>query len=199
VPTPTAPEPADPIARFREALARAAAASPADATAAALATASAAGRPAARMVLVKGADARGFVFFTNFGSGKARDLAENPRAALCFFWPATGEQVRVEGEVGALPAAEADAYFATRPRASQVGAWASRQSEPLASREELDAAVRAIEDRFRGGDVPRPAFWGGYVLRPARIEFWRSGDGRLHHRVLYERVDGGWRASLLQP
>lgn len=199
MPRPTAPEPADPIARFHEALARAAAASPADATAAALATASAAGRPAARMVLVKGADARGFVFFTNLGSAKARDLAENPRAALCFFWPATGEQVRVEGEVGDLPAAEADAYFATRARESQVGAWASRQSEPLATREDLDARVRAIEDRFRGGDVPRPAFWGGYVLRPVRIEFWKSGDGRLHHRVLYEREGGGWRASLLQP
>jgi pyridoxamine 5'-phosphate oxidase len=189
----------DPIARFQEALARAAAASPTDATAAALATADASGRPAVRMVLVKGADARGFVFFTNRGSAKARDLAANPRAALCFHWPSTGEQVRVEGGVALLPDAEADAYFATRPRESQVGAWASRQSAPVASRADLEAAVRDVEARFRGADVPRPPFWGGYLLRPERIEFWRSGAGRLHHRELYERRGEAWASSILQP
>jgi len=189
----------DPIDRFHALLERARAASPFDPTAAALATADARGRPSVRVVLVKTLDARGFVFHTNRESRKARELAENSRAALCFYWPAIGEQVRSEGEVMLLGDAESDAYFATRPRASQIGAWASRQSERLASREELEDAVRALEARFAGGDVPRPPFWGGYVLRPERIEFWTTAEDRLHHRTLYVRDGAGWTPSLLYP
>ncbi len=190
---------ADPIARFHELLERARAASPFDPTAAALATADASGRPSVRVVLVKEFDGRGLVFHTNRESRKGRELATNPRAALCFHWPAIREQVRAEGEVSLLDDAASDAYFATRPRASQIGAWASRQSEELASREALEAAVREAEARFAGRDVPRPPFWGGYVLRPERIEFWTSAESRLHHRTLYVRDGGRWRLALLQP
>jgi pyridoxamine 5'-phosphate oxidase len=189
----------DPILRFHEALARARAASPADPTAAALATADARGRPSVRMVLVKAVDARGFVFFTNRESRKARDLAENPAAALCFHWPAIEEQVRVEGAVSLASDAESDAYFASRPRESRLGAWASRQSAPVASRAALEAALREIEARFGAGEIPRPAFWGGYRITPERIEFWRSGPGRLHHRERYERDGARWIVTLLQP
>ncbi|WP_242371548.1 pyridoxamine 5'-phosphate oxidase [Anaeromyxobacter sp. SG26] len=193
------PDPLDPIARFHAALARAAGASSADPTAAALATADASGRPSVRIVLVKEVGADGFAFFTNRESRKGRELAVNPRAALCFHWPAIGEQVRAEGEVALLDDAASDAYFATRPRASQLGAWASRQSQPLASRAVLEEAARAAEARFAGADVPRPPFWGGYLLRPDRIEFWVSADGRLHHRTLFTRDDRGWTTSLLNP
>lgn len=189
----------DPVARFHALLERARRAAPHDPTAAALATADARGRPSVRIVLVKALDARGFVFHTNRESRKGRELAENPRAALCFHWPAIGEQVRAEGAVSLLDDAASDVYFATRPRASRVGAWASRQSAPLSSREELLAAVAAVEARFAGGDVPRPPFWGGYVLDPERVEFWTSADDRLHHRTLYVRAGPGWTASLLFP
>ena len=188
----------DPIARFHDVQARAAAASPHDATAAALATADARGRPSVRIVLVKEVDARGFVFFTNRESRKGRELAETPFAALCFHWPAVQEQVRVEGAVLAIPDAESDAYFATRPRESRLSAWASRQSAPLTSRAALEAAVREVEARFPG-DVPRPAFWGGYRIAPEWIEFWKSGAARLHLRERYERRGGGWTVTLLQP
>jgi pyridoxamine 5'-phosphate oxidase len=188
-----------PVARFHELLERARRASPFDPTAAALATADARGRPSVRVVLVKAFDARGFVFHTNRESRKGRELAENPRAALCFHWPAIGEQVRAEGEVSPLGDAESDAYFATRPRASRIGAWASRQSARLGSREELLAAVRAVEARFAGGEVPRPPFWGGYVLRPESIEFWTSAEDRLHERTLFVREGAGWSESSLYP
>jgi pyridoxamine 5'-phosphate oxidase len=190
----------DPIALFREAQARAAAAAPAvDATAAALATADADGRPSVRVVLVKSADADGFVFFTNRDSRKGRELAVNPRAALCFHWPAIGEQVRVEGPVTVIDDAASDLYFASRPRESQLGAWASRQSAPVADRDALLAAVREAEARFAGGPVPRPPHWGGYRLAPERLELWVSEPGRLHRRTLYRREGGGWTVSLLQP
>lgn len=189
----------DPLTLLQEALARAAAASTADPTAAALATADATGRPSVRMVLVKRVDARGLSFFTNRESRKARELAENPRAALCFHWPALEEQARIEGAVSPLSDAESDAYFATRPRASQLGAWASRQSAPLASRAELEDAAARAAARFEGGPVPRPATWGGYLLVAERIELWRSGEGRLHHRTLFARADDGWTETLLYP
>jgi pyridoxamine 5'-phosphate oxidase len=189
----------DPVARFQALLERARAASPWDPTAAALATADARGRPSVRIVLVKAFDARGFVFYTNRTSRKARELAENPRAALCFHWPAIAEQVRAEGEVSLLGDAESDAYFATRPRGSRIGAWASRQSAPLGAREELLQAARAAEARFGGGDVPRPPFWGGYLLVPDAVEFWTSAEDRLHVRTLFVKDGGGWRTSLLQP
>jgi pyridoxamine 5'-phosphate oxidase len=189
----------DPIDRLRESLSRAGAASSFDATAAALATVDPTGRPSVRIVLVKFVDVRGFAFFTNRESRKGRELAANPRAALCFHWPAIGEQVRVEGEVSLLGDDESDGYFAARPRESQIGAWASRQSMPLESREALEAAVRVCEARFAGRAVPRPPFWGGYLLRPERIEFWISAEGRLHHRTVFERAGEGWRESLLNP
>ena len=142
----------------------------------------ASGRPSVRMVLLRGADERGFVFHTNYTSRKARELAENPHAALCVHWHAIEEQIRIEGAVERLDGAESDAYFASRPRGSQLGAWASRQSAPLPSRETLEEEYRAIEQRFQGSTVPRPPFWGGFRLIPARIEFWFGRADRLHER-----------------
>lgn len=199
------PDP-DPFARFERALAHAKKAVIGDATAMALATVARAGdgvaetvRPAVRIVLLKSADTRGFTFFTNYGGRKAREIAENPFGALCFFWPLQTEQVRIEGRIEKLPAAESDAYFATRPFGSQIAAWASIQSEPMSSRVELDARVRKFESRFAGKTVPRPDFWGGYLLVPDRIEFWRAACNRLHYRNLYERDGESWRLSILYP
>jgi pyridoxamine 5'-phosphate oxidase len=190
----------DPIARFAALFERARREEPADPTAMALATADAQGRPSVRMVLLKGADARGFVFFTNRNSRKARELAENARAALCAHWPTLAVQVRVEGGVETVSDAESDAYYATRPRESQIGAWASRQSEPLASREELLAAFDETSRRYASGPVPRPPNWGGYRILPERIEFWRSREFRLHERLLYVREGGTWRPpQILAP
>lgn len=191
--------PQDPIGRLNDAIARARAASPQDPTAAALATADVRGRPSVRMVLLKGAEPRGLSFFTNRDSRKARELAENPWAALCLHWPALAEQARAEGRVEPLGDAEADAYFATRPRASQLGAWASRQSEAVASRAALEAQLAEAERRFAGAPVPRPPRWGGYLLVPDALELWREGHGRLHHRARYERDGAGWRVAILQP
>jgi pyridoxamine 5'-phosphate oxidase len=189
----------DPIALARELLAERRATEPTDATAMTLATADAAGRPSARMVLLKGIDDRGFVFFTNHESRKARELAENPFAALCLHWPRAAEQLRVEGRVERITDAESDLYFATRPRGSQIGAWASAQSAPLPSREALLDRVREVEARFAGRDVPRPPFWGGYRLVPDRIERWRGQESRLHDRQLFVRDGDGWRVERLYP
>ncbi len=189
----------DPVARFETVFARAAQAAPFDPIAMALATSTPDGRPSCRIVLLHGVDARGFVFYTNYDGRKARELDANPQAALCFYWPWTEEQVRVEGRVTRVSAEESDVYFATRPRGSQVGAWASRQSERLASREELVARVAEVEARFEGRDVPRPAHWGGYRLSPDRLEFWKAEAFRLHHREVYERTERGWQQSLLSP
>lgn len=189
----------DPIARLNDALSRARAASPQDPTAAALATADARGRPSVRMVLVKAIEARGVSVFTNRDSRKARELAANPWAAIVLHWPALAEQARVEGAVAELSDAESDAYFATRPRASQLGAWASRQSEEIGSRAALEAQLAEVERRFEGGPVPRPPRWGGYLIVPEAIELWKEGAGRLHFRERYEREAGGWRVKVLQP
>lgn len=189
----------DPLARFEELYARATSGAPFDPSAVALATADANGRPSARMVLLKGVDARGFRFFTNYDSRKGRELAANPHAALCFYWPWIDEQVRAEGEVTRLPPEESDAYFVTRPRGAQLGAWASAQSAPLASRFALLRRVARTEARFLGGAIPRPPQWGGYRLAPRAIEFWTAKRSRLHERRLYTRTAEGWRSARLQP
>ncbi|HEX9699097.1 MAG TPA: pyridoxamine 5'-phosphate oxidase [Acidobacteriota bacterium] len=189
----------DPIARFRRVYARAQRKDPGDHTRVALATADAAGRPSVRMVLLRGFDERGFVFYTNYGSRKALELEANPRAALCFYWEWTGDQVRVEGDVERVSAAESDAYFASRGRGSQLAAWASRQSAPLESRKDLVTEYLHFKARFARRPVPRPDFWGGYRLRPQRLEFWSSRAHRLHDRTFYERDGDGWTSGRLYP
>jgi pyridoxamine 5'-phosphate oxidase len=193
------PDPEDPIARFQQLFARAAVNAPFDPVAVTLATATADGKPSARVVLLRGVDERGFSFFTNYRSRKGRDLLDNPYAALCAYWPWLEEQARIEGRVAVAGTAESDEYFAARPRGSQIGAWASSQSETLSSRSELEDRYRALEVEYEGRDVPRPPHWGGFRLVPDRIEFWRAGSYRLHERYLYERVDGGWQMRLLHP
>ncbi|MGH7458185.1 MAG: pyridoxamine 5'-phosphate oxidase [Longimicrobiaceae bacterium] len=190
----------DPLRRFGELLARAERSGLPDATAVALATSDRKGRPSVRMVLLKDFDRRGFRFFTNLGSRKAHDLAENPYAALCAHWPSIESQVRVEGPVERLGDAEADEYFARRPRGSRIGAWASRQSEPMSSRAELERRAAELAERFGKGSIPRPEFWSGFRVRPECIEFWENRTDRLHARELYQvEADGSWRVTLLQP
>jgi pyridoxamine 5'-phosphate oxidase len=188
----------DPIAMFSALLERAGREC-AEPDAMVLSTVDASGRPGARYVLLKGVDERGFVFYTNLGSHKARALAVNPYAALTFYWAPLGKQVRVEGDVERVSDADADAYFATRPRASQIGAWASTQSAALASREALDERIRDVEVRFDGVPVSRPPFWSGFRVVPQSIEFWTRDPARLHERLLFERDNGGWTRSLLFP
>lgn len=168
-------------------------------TAMSLATVNEHGQPSVRIVLLKGHDERGFVFYTNIESHKGRDLRQNPKAALCFYWMTLGKQVRVEGRVEAASDAEADAYFASRHRESQIGAWASKQSHPLDSRDTLMKAVAEHTLKFEGGGVPRPPFWTGWRLVPERIEFWWQGEFRLHHRELYTRSGNGWTVQKLYP
>jgi pyridoxamine 5'-phosphate oxidase len=165
----------------------------------ALATADRDGVPSVRMVLLKGWDARGFVFFTNYASRKGNELAANRHAALVAYWDELNRQVRAEGTVDHLSAQESDRYFATRARASQLAAHASNQSAALADRAELEAAVRALEAEFEGRPVPRPTHWGGYRLTPVAVEFWQHRENRLHDRFAYRRVDGGWLIDRLAP
>ena len=189
----------DPIAEFRELFAKAKRTETGDATACCLATADAGGLPTARMVLLKGLEEADFHFFTNYGSRKAEQLEANPRAALCFYWSSLDRQVRVEGPVERLTAAESDAYYASRPRGSRIAAWASKQSEPLASRADLVARVARYEARFLGREVPRPDFWGGYRLTAERVEIWHNQLHRLHDRFVYVARPDGWDRQRFYP
>jgi pyridoxamine 5'-phosphate oxidase len=165
-----------------------------------LATASKDGKPSARMVLLKQVDEEGFVFFTNYRSSKGRELKENPQAALVFYWTQLDRQVRVEGSVERISRAESDDYFKTRPRESQLGAAASPQSEVIANRKVLEKSFRELDELYGGRAVDRPAHWGGYRLKPERIEFWQNRTGRLHDRILYElQADGSWAINRLAP
>ena len=190
----------DPITLFKEWLAEARG-NPAiaDASAMALATADRSGRPAVRMVLLKAVDERGLVFYTNLTSPKARDLNENPQAELCFYWPPLGKQVRVSGAVESVTTREADAYFATRSRLSQLGAWASTQSAPMVHRFELQSAVMAAALRFGTGTVTRPPHWSGYRVVPQHFEFWSERPFRHHERALFTRVGLRWERQWLFP
>jgi pyridoxamine 5'-phosphate oxidase len=189
----------DPIEQFRAWLADAREVGIYESEAMTVSTVGPDGRPASRYVLLRGLDERGFAFYTNYHSAKGRDLAERPYAALTFGWLAIHRQVRVQGSVERLPDAESDAYFASRPRGAQIGAWASPQSEVIGSREELERAAADVEERFAGQDVPRPPHWGGLLVWPSLIEFWQGRAGRLHDRVRYVREGDGWRIERLAP
>jgi pyridoxamine 5'-phosphate oxidase len=164
-----------------------------------LATAAADGKPSARVVLLKDFNDNGFVIYTNLESRKGRELSENPYAALCFYWEVIHYQVRIEGSVARVADAEADVYFASRPRGSQIGAWVSRQSEPLQSRAVLDAKAMEIENRLRGSEITRPPFWSGYRIAAARMEFWKRRDNRLHDRIVYFRQNNEWIQHRMYP
>jgi pyridoxamine 5'-phosphate oxidase len=189
----------DPLALFDEWLADARASEPDEPGAMAVATTGADGQPSVRMVLLKAHDPAGFVFYTHERSAKGEDLAENPRAALLFHWKSLHRQIRIEGAVGRVSDAEADAYFATRIRDAQLGAWASDQSRPLDSRETFERRFEEMKRRFDGQDVPRPAGWGGYRVVPDRMEFWVAREHRLHERRLFTSTGEGWSEGLLYP
>ena len=189
----------DPIALFQDWLTEATHSEAKEPTAMSLATVDERGHPDVRMVLLKGVDERGFVFYTNLESAKARALRDEPRVALCFYWAETDRQVRVRGRVEPVSNAEADAYFASRPRGSQISAWASKQSRRMSSYFELEKAVAKTALRFGLADVPRPPFWSGFRVVPAQMEFWTQKPFRQHRRILYTRYVNGWRKQWLYP
>ncbi|UOQ70988.1 pyridoxamine 5'-phosphate oxidase [Hymenobacter cellulosilyticus] len=191
----------DAVRQFRQWLDEALAAHLDEPTAMTVSTVNSQGQPSARVVLLKGLpDDAGFLFYTNYDSRKGQDLQAQPWAALTFFWPGLERQVRVEGRVEKAPEALSDAYFQSRPRSSQIGAWASPQSQKIGSREELEAQEKQVEQRFTGEDpLPRPPHWGGYIVRPHRIEFWQGRPSRLHDRIVYERQGEAWTRSRLAP
>ncbi len=189
----------DPIAVFADWYAAAGESEPSDPDTVCLATALSDGTPSARMVLLKGYGADGFTFYTNTESQKGEELAKNPKAALCFYWKTLRRQVRVQGSVEPVSAADADAYFASRPLGSRLSAWASAQSRPLDGRAALEAAIESVEARFGEGEVPRPPHWSGYRVQPDLIEFWLSQISRQHDRMLFTRRAGGWLTQRLYP
>lgn len=189
----------DPISFFQNWLSEAIASELNDAEAMALATVGADGLPSVRMVLCKGVGPDGFRFFTNDTSRKGAELAAHPRAALCFHWKSLLRQVRVEGRVEKLPAADADDYFNSRHPLSRLGAWASQQSQPLESRAVLESRVAEIAAKYKDQDIPRPPHWSGYLVVPEKIEFWQQGDGRLHDRFVFSRTADGWDVTRLNP
>jgi len=187
------------IRRYK-ALLLASGAEPLDLTAMTLATVDEEGRPSARVVLLKGVDQRGFIFFTNYESRKGQELAGNPQAALVFYWPDQERQVCIAGQVSKLPPAESDAYFKTRPHGSRLAAWASKQSATIKDRATLEEQWQQMEARYAGQDIPRPPFWGGYLLSPTRVEFWQGRPNRLHDRFCYTRQpDKTWLIERLAP
>lgn len=188
------------LIRAYKALLQIVGAEPTDVNAATLATADKQGRPSARIVLLKGVDQRGFIFYTNYGSRKGRELEENPNAALVFYWPEQERQVCVAGSVTKLSRAESEAYFKSRPRGSRLGAWASKQSEPVKDRAALETRWQELEKQYPGDDIPLPPFWGGFVIAPERVEFWQGRPSRLHDRFSYTRQpDGSWLIERLSP
>jgi len=189
----------DPIVQFGRWFAEVEAAGLWEPNAMVVSTVDATGWPSARIVLLKALDERGFVFFTNYSSDKGRDLDANPRAALTFFWTELRRQVRVRGPAQRITEADSDAYFASRPRGSQLGAWASPQSEVVAGREVLEQRYAELEAEYAASDIPRPEHWGGYAVEPIVVEFWQGRENRLHDRIRYERTDGAWSIARLAP
>lgn len=189
----------NPIELFKEWMAEAYKTEPVDPEAMALATVGADGKPSVRMVLLKSVDQDGFCFYTNMESRKGGELANNPNVALCFHWKSQARQIRVEGKADMVPTTVVDAYFKTRHPLSRLGAWASQQSRPLASRKELEDRVAQYEKKFAGQEIPRPPHWAGYRVVPQKIEFWQEGKGRLHDRFLFTRQSDGWTMARLNP